>query len=116
MNFHSVQNFIEVVESALHKAGLSFRLQIILHSPQSFKANYHLENNIFLAVRYNARNGRMDFALIQNQQRIFGYDNLKNWHYHPSENPNEHVFCSEPTIEQIVTEVKAVCAKVKSSD
>ena len=59
-------------------------------------------------MRYNARNGRIDFALLYRQKRVFGYDNLKAWHYHPFENPSEHIFCEKPTIEQIISETKAV--------
>jgi hypothetical protein len=32
------------------------------------------------------------FALIENNQRVFGADNAGDkWHWHPAENPDSHV-------------------------
>lgn len=113
MNF-SVQEFIQSVETALNQNALPFDKQTIFQSSKAFKANYYFAENIFLAVRYNARNGRTDFALILNHQRVFGFDNLKAWHYHPYENPAEHIFCEEPTIDRIITETKIALSKAQS--
>ncbi len=55
----------------------------------------------------------MDFALVHNNQRIFGYDNLKQWHYHPFEDPNEHIICDKPAIDKIFSDIRNVCEKVK---
>jgi hypothetical protein len=112
MSHQHVDRFIEQVQDALQKNALSYRLQTIIHSPKSFKANFHFHENLFLAVRYNARNGRTDFALIFNKSRVFGYDNLNDWHYHPFENPSEHIFCKEPGIDKIISEIKSVVDKL----
>lgn len=112
MNELSVKEFQKEVESALKTNALPFRIQIIIQSPRSFKANFHLYDDVFIAVRYNTRNARMDFALIQNQERIFGFDNLKEWHYHPFENPEQHILCEQPAIEQIIAQIKSVLNKL----
>jgi hypothetical protein len=80
----------------------------------SLKVNIHLETNNFISIRYNARNGRMDFALISNNQRIFGYDNLKTWHYHPYEDPLSHVPCDPPSIDKILSDTKK-CWEIHSA-
>ena len=56
----------------------------------------------------------MDFALIQNSKRIFGYDNLKEWHYHPYENPSEHILCDKPSIGKIISDMRKVCESIKA--
>lgn len=61
-----------------------------------------------MAVRYNARNERTDFALIKNNRRIIGYDNLKQWHYHPYEDPSKHIPCEKPSINTIFYEIRKV--------
>ena len=62
----------------------------------------------FVDIYYNTRTVRFDFSLIQGTSRVFGYDNLKTWHYHPYGRPEEHVYCAEPTLEQIVKETSSV--------
>jgi len=41
----------------------------------------------------------IDFALIMEGKRTFGYDNLGGWHKHPVENPEMHKYCEKPDIE-----------------
>ena len=83
MKVITVQEFLVELDLGLKKHFPSHEVEIFLHTPKSFKANVLLSEGIFIAVRYNARNERTDFVLIKNKQRIFGYDNLKHWHYHP---------------------------------
>lgn len=64
--------------------------------------------DLFIAIRYNAQNGRQDFQLIYRGERVFGIDNLKQWHYHPPENPEAHVPCLEPSLEEVFCKVKEV--------
>ena len=81
---------------------------IITHLADYLKLNIEITADTFIAIRFNAENGRQDFALIHKNQRIFGYDNLKQWHYHPLEDPSEHIQCPMPSIGQILTEMKAI--------
>jgi hypothetical protein len=70
--------------------------------------NVILKKGVFIAVRYNARNGRKDFALIEDDKRVFGYDNLKNWHHHPFHCPESHIKCEEPSIKKAFMEIQAI--------
>lgn len=112
MKKFSVDGFFEVVEVELKKRFASYKTEILLQSEKSLKANFRFSSKLFLAVRYNSRNGRMDFALIKNNRRIFGYDNLKQWHVHPYENPDEHVPCEKPGIDKIIADVKSITDKI----
>ena len=56
---------------------------ITTHLAAYLKLNIEITADTFIAIRFNAENSRQDFALIHQHQRIFGYDNLRQWHYHP---------------------------------
>ncbi|MBM3242148.1 hypothetical protein FJZ31_38240 [Candidatus Poribacteria bacterium] len=72
------------------------------------KLNILIRENTFISIRFNAENDRQDFALIHQNVRIFGYDNLKQWHYHPLEDSSQHVPCAQPSIRQVFEEMKAI--------
>jgi hypothetical protein len=59
-------------------------------------------------VYYSALKGKTTFALVRMGRRIFGYDNLRGWHRHPVENPDQHVACPEPTPRQGLREIKEI--------
>lgn len=106
--------FLSEITTSLKKHFQEYKVEFLLRTPKSLKCNIYLGKNLFIAVRYNARNERMDFALILNNQRIFGYDNVKKWHYHPYENPTEHIPCKKPSIDKIISEIKKICEVIKS--
>ncbi|MEW6409754.1 MAG: hypothetical protein AB1488_06540 [Nitrospirota bacterium] len=110
----NVDAFLSEITTSLKKHFVEYKIEFLLRTHRSLKCNIHFGENLFLAVRYNARNERMDFALIQNDQRIFGYDNLKEWHYHPYENPSGHIPCKEPSIDKIISDIRAIYATIKT--
>lgn len=109
MNSINVDDFLLEIRTSFKKHFKEHKIEVLMKTPKSIKANIHLKEDLFIALRFNARNGRMDFALIQNNQRIFGYDNLKEWHYHPYGNPSEHIPCDKPTVDKIVFGIKEIC-------
>jgi len=70
------------------------------------KARIALGETTFVDIFYNPKNDRTDLALIHNNRRIFGYDNLAGWHRHPAEDPTSHIPCDEPSIDQVLQEMK----------
>jgi hypothetical protein len=52
----------------------------------------------------------MDFALIRDGKRVFGYDNLKEWHCHPSDDPSRHIPCEKPPVDHIISEICRLCS------
>jgi hypothetical protein len=77
------------------------------------KVRIELEEDILFDIYYNAENDRKDFAIIYKEKRILGYDNLGEWHKHPFENPNDHLKCEEPDIEEIFREIVDILGKLK---
>ena len=51
-----------------------------------------LEQDRFLQVYFNEETGTTAFALIEEEQRIWGgdYDDLRGWHVHPVDHPTRH--------------------------
>jgi hypothetical protein len=56
------------------------------------KGRVLLDDDRFLQIYFNERTGTTAFALIEEEQRIWGmdYDDLRGWHVHPVGNPNQH--------------------------
>jgi len=75
-----------------------------------------LNTSLFVDIYFNASNGRFDFSLIMGGSRIFGYDNLKSWHCHPFENPDQHLSCSQPRLRDIMQRTNDLVAQLGSSD
>lgn len=67
------------------------RLEILLLDEPVAKIKAEVVDNIFINIFYNAETLKLSFSLINGNRRIFGADNLMNWHMHPFENPELHV-------------------------
>ncbi len=72
------------------------------------KARILLSPGLFIDVFYGARTRRIDFALIQGADRVFGMDNLNGWHRHPFGEAEQHMPIPTPTVEGIFSEILAV--------
>ncbi|MCE7918268.1 MAG: hypothetical protein DPW21_07405 [Anaerolineae bacterium] len=65
-----------------------------------------LKNQTFLDAFYNEWRGRVAFAWIANNERIFGADNAGGWHWHPVDDVARHVSSDhEITFEEFFREV-----------
>lgn len=51
---------------------------------------------------------KTSYALIRSGQRILGYDNYRFWHKHPSDSPDAHQKCDEPSPESVMAEIHDV--------
>jgi len=67
-----MENFLKELQESLQKDFTKYRLEFVINTPRSLKANIYLEDPYFIAVRYNVRNSRIDAALIKDNKRIFG--------------------------------------------
>ncbi|MGR3317701.1 MAG: hypothetical protein ACUZ8O_04405 [Candidatus Anammoxibacter sp.] len=77
MNRLNVDTFMLKVDTSLQRHFKGYKIVFQIRTSKALKAKVYLEENLFIALRYNARNERIDFALIHNNKRVFGYDNLK---------------------------------------
>jgi len=74
----------------------------------TIEARIKVSEGIFIEVYYNSLSDKKSFALIKNNQRIFGYDNYKYWHVHPRNGVTKHVPCEEPSIEKVFEDIKEI--------
>ena len=68
------------------------------------KGHAILKKNRFLQIYFNKLTGTTAFALVEKDKRIWGidYDNMRRWHYHPLENPDNHQSMDKKSIEEII--------------
>jgi hypothetical protein len=66
-------------------------IEIQLLDEPVVKIKVAINDDTFINIFYNAETVKYSFALIKNNERIFGADNTKSWHMHPFENPDSHV-------------------------
>ena len=64
----------------------------------------YLYNQMFLSFYYNEATGTMAFALILDENRIWGldFDNIRGWHSHPVIAPDQHVKISPQNLPEII--------------
>lgn len=62
------------------------------------------ERDRFLQVCFNEETGTTAFALIEDEQRIWGvdYDDLRGWHVHSVDSPDQHRDIDPMTPEEVV--------------
>lgn len=68
------------------------------------KGRVQCEQDRFLQVYFNERTGTTGFSLVENEQRIWGIDSddLRGWHVHPADQPDQHRDLEAMTLEKIV--------------
>jgi hypothetical protein len=73
--------------------------------------------DLFLAFYYNQVTGTQAFALVRNEQRLWGidYDNLRGWHEHPLEQPELHIILEAQTITLIIKRLQDAVSSVASA-
>jgi hypothetical protein len=106
-NFSSTEEIRQKLEEIAKKYGL--KLQDIDATDVTPKARLTSGKSSYVQVYFNIRKNKFLLALIQNNQRIYGFDRLdENCHEHPFDNPKVHreVPCSEMDIEKIFFKVK----------
>ena len=70
----------------------------------------HFAGGLFLAFYYNQVTGTQAFALVRNEQRIWGidYDSLRGWHEHPLGQAEQHIILEAQTMVSIIQRLKDV--------
>jgi len=83
-------------------------LEVLNERVNFLKIRISFREKLFMDIYYNSVNNRTDYALIKDKKRIFGCDNVGEWHIHPFESPEEHRKCDEPTVEEIFERIKKI--------
>jgi hypothetical protein len=86
-------------------ASLELRTEVF-----TIKGRVHLTQRGFLEVYFNERTQTVAVAWIEAERRRWGIDrdNLRGWHRHPLENPEDHQVISAMSIHEIIKELGEV--------
>lgn len=71
-----------------------------------------IEGETFIDIYLNKDTARQDFSLIHKDRRLFGYDNLGDWHRHPYEDVKKHEVCEQPSVKTIFEEMKQIIGSI----
>lgn len=112
----SVKEFIAQLKLAIARFIPHLTLKIIEENPHRFKGRIKLASGRNVDVFYGSKKTRIDFALIDRNQRIWGVDNLGGWHFHSIGNEKEHIKAKFTTVDQIVRELKVIIEKLDEND
>ena len=102
-NFSSVEEIRQKLEEIAKKHGL--KLRDIDVTDVTLKARLIFGESSYIQVYFNIKKNKFLLALIQNNQRVYGFDRLdENCHEHPLDNPKSHreVPCSEMNLEKFI--------------
>jgi hypothetical protein len=89
----------------------SASVEVVAPTIVAIKLRVDLDEDRFIDVFFNSRNRRTDLALIERGRRVFGYDNLGEWHRHPPDAPDRHEACDEPDLGDFVRAAVSFCGK-----
>ncbi len=104
-----VKAFLSELLSALAEVDLvedvALRTEGFIVSGRAF-----LKREMFLQVYFNESTGTLAFALIRQQERIWGIDkdNIRGWHIHPLEDPGKHLEIHPMSVSEIVERLTEV--------
>ena len=94
----SLDAFEDQVRTAAASFVSSERVSIVARTLLTVKLRVDVTAARFVAVFFNVGNGRIDLSVIDHGRRIFGYDNLGDWHEHPLGRPDDHRQCAPRTL------------------
>ncbi len=77
------------------------------------RGRVEIDDTTLIDVYFNAATSKTTYALVKMGKRVFGYDNFRGWHRHPRENPEDHVACEEPSVEQVFLEMKRITDSIE---
>lgn len=68
-------------------------------------------NKGIIDVYRNFKTGKVAFAWVLNNERVFGADNTGGWHLHPYENPEKHIESNKVSFPEFLHEVERILAE-----
>ena len=112
-------NIIEFCNQAKAQASrkwiTSYRTLVL--TKNTVKARLSIRENLYIDLYFNQRYGTTNYALILDDERIYGRDCYNgNWHLHPYDDPSKHDTSKEGkkmlSIEEFVDEVEEILANL----
>lgn len=104
-----INTFSEDLLQALAKTRLIQRVTLQTEGP-IVNGYAYMREDVYLRFYYNENTDTMAFALIAEQQRIWGidHDNQRGWHNHPADSPTNHVKIDSLSVPEIVSQLEKI--------
>ena len=103
-----LQSFLKEIEKEAEKifpdATIDYKIVRSTHLYFRIK----IDKATLIDIYFNTETQRKDFSLIFRNKRVYGIDNLLNWHQHPYNSPDTHIPLPEPSIKEILAEMRKV--------
>ncbi|HWP93363.1 MAG TPA: hypothetical protein VNN20_14310 [Thermodesulfobacteriota bacterium] len=103
-----LNRFLEEINNASKKFFPLVTLQYNIVRNTHLYVRITFQQDLLIDIYANCETERKDFALIHKNERIYGIDNLKGWHYHPFGEAGKHVPCEEPSVEEVFENMKNI--------
>jgi hypothetical protein len=73
-----------------------------------------VREDVYLRFYSNETTNTMVFALIAEQQRVWGidYDNRRGWHIHPVDSPTNYVKIDGSSVPEIVSQLEKIISMI----
>ncbi len=110
--FAEFDDFIRELTETIQKLLPELEVEIVYKRIDKVSLRIIKTQSLFIDIYANTETNRYDFSLIKDTERIFGYDNLGGWHYHPMKNPEQHIKCNEPSLMNILKEITIAMSDV----
>jgi hypothetical protein len=106
----TIEQVIDEIETAARR--FRFIQAVVQIDVTRFSVKYRLavENDLYVQIYVNVRNGTTGLAFVHQGRRLYGRDSENwQWHRHPVNDPQDHDFSGEGTrpvsIEEFLLEV-----------
>lgn len=108
MMFADIEEFLEELEIFKEEFLPDAKIETNYKRVDKVSIRIEISAVFFVDIYANTENERYDFSIVKDGKRVFGYDNLQSWHYHPLTNPDDHIECEEPSFRSIFQEITAI--------
>jgi hypothetical protein len=104
-----VKQFAYELLRALADTGLFGRVALRTEGPTA-EGYAYVQEGVFVRFYFNEVTHTIAFALIEEQQRIWGIDcdHRRGWHLHPVTDPTTHVAIVPKSVAEIVADLEQV--------
>ncbi|GAX61213.1 integrase [Candidatus Scalindua japonica] len=103
--YANIDDFVEDLNKLKKEYLPNSELETVYKRTDKVSIRITISSSIFIDVYANIENNRYDLSLIKDNQRVFGYDNLESWHYHPLNKQDDHIEIDEPSFNKIFNEL-----------
>lgn len=106
--YENIDDFIEELINLKHEYLPESEIETIYKRIDKASIRIIISTTLFIDIYANIENKRYDFSLIKENKRVFGYDNLERWHYHPLNKQDDHIVIDGPSLNHIFNEIADV--------